>query len=372
MPVQRGGQIVEDGYIIAPVPSAPVPPPQPPAPQPPPQPPAPQPSPPSPPPQPPPPKPAEEIGGLTVAKAVAVAQSYTAPPQPPAPTPKPPEEIGGVSVQQAVQIAADYGVTAPPSATGASTTAGGTGDGNAAVEPDGDQDFTDPESGDGNFTDDDWDALLAEQDTLASGGIVLYSITHPKPGTIIGTPYAGTHGKAFNVAGGSDNWESENADDVWLYPGTHIVAVEDGVVSPGGWGYGQSAAGGRFAGWRVHLVGKSGRIYYYTHMSSLVAAKGETVKAGQLLGYSGVANGVSHLHFAVNPPWKPEAFVAKAYDIAGKSTAPVMNPIQPVQPAATVGPNAGWKTLATVLHVNLRNAGVKATNIGTGLTKVVK
>jgi len=38
---------------------------------------------------------------------------------------------------------------------------------------------------------------------------------------------------------------------------------------------------------------------YYAHLSKIVVKPGEKVKTGQILGYSGVANGVAHLHFAV-------------------------------------------------------------------------
>ncbi len=117
----------------------------------------------------------------------------------------------------------------------------------------------------------------------------------PKPGKIIGTPYQGTHGKQFNVRGGSNNWESENAVDLAVPVGTPIYAVQDGVI---GSQIGSLGKGGRFAGERLHLVTSSDE-FYYGHLSKIAVKAGEHVHAGQLLGYSGSANGVAHLHFAV-------------------------------------------------------------------------
>jgi hypothetical protein len=113
---------------------------------------------------------------------------------------------------------------------------------------------------------------------------------------IIGTPDAGTHGVAFNKAGGSDNWESENAFDLAVPVGTPVYAEAAGKI---GSQIGSLGTGGRFAGIRLHLV-TAGNEFYYAHLSKLAPGikAGTTVKAGQLLGYSGSANGVAHLHIA--------------------------------------------------------------------------
>jgi murein DD-endopeptidase MepM/ murein hydrolase activator NlpD len=122
--------------------------------------------------------------------------------------------------------------------------------------------------------------------------------TYPlgKRGKVIGTPYAGTHAKAFNQAGGSDNWQSENAVDIRIPVGTPVYAEADGVLG----NTGSLGQGGRFAGLRTNLIGK-GQSWYYAHLSKLAPGirAGAHVKKGQLLGYSGSANGVPHLHFAV-------------------------------------------------------------------------
>lgn len=114
------------------------------------------------------------------------------------------------------------------------------------------------------------------------------------PAKIIGTPGKGTHAKAFNAASGSDNWESENAVDIALPKGTPLYAAVDGTI---GNQIGSLGSGGRFAGLRVHLDGKDNSLYY-AHLSKLAVKAGQQVKKGQLIGYSGEANGVQHLHLA--------------------------------------------------------------------------
>lgn len=117
------------------------------------------------------------------------------------------------------------------------------------------------------------------------------TIKNPK---IIGTPGKGTHAVAFNKSGGSDNWESENAVDISMPKGTPLYATEDGTI---GNQIGSLGSGGRFAGLRVHLDGDTNS-FYYAHLSKLAVKAGQQVKKGQLIGYSGEANGVPHLHLA--------------------------------------------------------------------------
>lgn len=128
----------------------------------------------------------------------------------------------------------------------------------------------------------------------------LHGFTLPvKGGKVIGGPYQGTHAKAFNEAGGSDNWESENAYDIAVPVGTPIFAVRDGVIGPQ---FGSLGSGGRFAGLRLHLVAGGGLEYYYAHLSRFAHGiePGTHVHVGEIIGYSGEANGVAHLHIAVN------------------------------------------------------------------------
>ncbi len=107
-------------------------------------------------------------------------------------------------------------------------------------------------------------------------------------GDLIGFPYQGTHTQF-------GNWESDNAVDIKVPVGTPVYAVTDGVI-------GQQigpldSSNPQLAGNRLHLVAGNNE-YYYAHLSRLTVKAGQRVKAGQLLGYSGEANGVAHLHFA--------------------------------------------------------------------------
>lgn len=112
--------------------------------------------------------------------------------------------------------------------------------------------------------------------------------------TQLGKPYQGTHGKTFNQKGGSDNWESENAIDLGTHVGTPVYAVADGTI---GNSIGSLGSGGRFAGLRVHLNVKGNELYY-AHLSKLTVKAGQKVTKGQIIGYTGSANGVAHLHLA--------------------------------------------------------------------------
>lgn len=106
---------------------------------------------------------------------------------------------------------------------------------------------------------------------------------------IIGTPYSGTHTLG--------NWESDNAVDIAVPVGTPLYATTDGTIGSQFGSLGSSSS--RMAGLRLHLDGPQ-ESFYYAHLSRFAPgiAPGTRVRAGQLLGFSGSANGVSHLHFA--------------------------------------------------------------------------
>jgi murein DD-endopeptidase MepM/ murein hydrolase activator NlpD len=162
---------------------------------------------------------------------------------------------------------------------------------------------------------------LAAGDLFGGGGKSGGKFDYPlaSTGKLIGTPFQGTHGKAFNQAGGSDNWESENAVDIAVKQGTPVVAVEDGVI---GQQIGSLGMGGRFAGLRLHLLGDSGNEYYYAHLSTILVKAGQRVKKGDPLGMSGSANGVAHLHFA-QKSGNPQSTISGAA-LAGGLSAPTI------------------------------------------------
>lgn len=119
---------------------------------------------------------------------------------------------------------------------------------------------------------------------------------------IIGTPGVGTHD--WNKW--PNNWESDNALDIATPVGTPIYAITKGTIGDRIGPLG--SASGRFGGERVNLKHDDGGASYYAHLSRIVVRAGQKVEAGTLLGYSGTANGVPHLHFAVKPPAKPQTY----------------------------------------------------------------
>jgi murein DD-endopeptidase MepM/ murein hydrolase activator NlpD len=107
-------------------------------------------------------------------------------------------------------------------------------------------------------------------------------------GKLIGFPYQGTH----TMYG---NWESDNAVDISVPTGTPVYAVEDGTI---GSQIGPiNSSDPHLMGLRVHLE-SAGNEFYYAHLSQLAVTAGQQVHKGDLIGYSGSANGVDHLHFA--------------------------------------------------------------------------
>jgi murein DD-endopeptidase MepM/ murein hydrolase activator NlpD len=110
----------------------------------------------------------------------------------------------------------------------------------------------------------------------------------------IGLPYQGTH----TLYG---NWESDNAVDIALPKGTPVYAVASGRI-----GSQIGPIGGNdphMAGQRLHLNIKGNELYYQ-HLQQIVVKAGQTVKKGQLLGYTGALN---HLHLGVRNG-KPQAY----------------------------------------------------------------
>jgi len=113
--------------------------------------------------------------------------------------------------------------------------------------------------------------------------------TYPlaRRGRIIGTPYAGTHRLG--------NWQSDNAVDIAIAVGTPMIAVDSGVVVKV---LRRPQSRSRFSGDQITIRSDRGNAFFYAHGMSVVNP-GQRVARGQVLGNSGSANGVAHLHFAV-------------------------------------------------------------------------
>ena len=109
-------------------------------------------------------------------------------------------------------------------------------------------------------------------------------------GPIIATP-------ADHRARPLGNWQSDNALDIAVPAGTEVLAVGDGTVERTG-GSAPRRGGGVVGGYNVTLrTADNG--YFYAHMRRVLVRPSEHVKDGHVLGESGYANGVDHLHFAV-------------------------------------------------------------------------
>lgn len=107
-----------------------------------------------------------------------------------------------------------------------------------------------------------------------------------KGNKVIGTPYKGTHTLG--------NWQSDNAVDIAVPVGTPLRALQEGVVLKVKH---HPQDGGRFAGDQITVKGANGNEYFYGHGSKTDVKPGQRIRKGQVLGRSGKANGVAHLHF---------------------------------------------------------------------------
>jgi murein DD-endopeptidase MepM/ murein hydrolase activator NlpD len=110
-------------------------------------------------------------------------------------------------------------------------------------------------------------------------------------GHIIGIPYVGTH-LDFH------NWESDNAIDISAPTGTRVFASISGTIGPQ-WGALDTGGDPHLLGLRIHIANATQELYY-AHCSRLIAKPGQHVSVGDVIGLSGSANGVQHLHFATH------------------------------------------------------------------------
>jgi murein DD-endopeptidase MepM/ murein hydrolase activator NlpD len=127
--------------------------------------------------------------------------------------------------------------------------------------------------------------------TSVSGDVAAASPGYPL--AIHGT---GLGGVAAHQARPFGNWQSDNAVDIGVPRGTTVLAVGSGTVLKlgGSWdGTGRSNPNG----YNVTLQTVD-NTWFYTHLIQRAPglAVGDHVTVGQVLGLSGAANGVDHLH----------------------------------------------------------------------------
>jgi hypothetical protein len=112
-------------------------------------------------------------------------------------------------------------------------------------------------------------------------------------GVVVGCPFV--PGSTHSPTTAPDNLASDNAIDLAVPVGTPVLAVADGTIG--------SLIGPldsddpHMAGLRVHLNGATDR-FYHAQLSRIDVVPGQHVRTGQVIGLSGEAAGVAHLHFA--------------------------------------------------------------------------
>ena len=112
--------------------------------------------------------------------------------------------------------------------------------------------------------------------------------------------HANQAGSTHDPATGANNWQTDNALDIAAPVGTPILAVADGQICAACGIGAQESRDPIRAGLRLTLLTNSNAVWY-AHLSRFAPGltPGAKVKRGQVIGYSGSANGVAHLHIAV-------------------------------------------------------------------------
>ena len=133
-----------------------------------------------------------------------------------------------------------------------------------------------------------------------------------------GGPGVGTH--SFSAP--PDNWESDNAYDIFAPDGTPVISVDTAVVTS----VSEFNSDARFWGHGVHIRCQDGTEVYYKHMKSLADGIriGRRLDPRDIIGYLGTGvNGGPHLHFGVKPPASPDKYrnAACGNETSGTATA---------------------------------------------------
>jgi hypothetical protein len=116
--------------------------------------------------------------------------------------------------------------------------------------------------------------------------------------------------------------------DVFAWQRAPLVAVADGVVVAVG-------VPSSTSGLRVRIQDGCGWEYYYGHLDEAVVAVGQTVSAGQRIGYMGrTGTGSTHLHFNVSP-WGDYSDDIDPFDLLD-ATSPTACGADPVDPEPVV------------------------------------
>jgi len=139
-------------------------------------------------------------------------------------------------------------------------------------------------------------AAACEATQLRGGSVPLPMGIAPQ---VIGTPNAPASTHDPNAW--PNNWQSDNAVDFAMPAGTPLLSVCDGVIG-NRIGTLDPSPSSRFGGMRITITCANGESWYYSHLTTIARglAPGVRVRRGTPLGTSGVANGVPHLHIAID------------------------------------------------------------------------
>jgi murein DD-endopeptidase MepM/ murein hydrolase activator NlpD len=102
----------------------------------------------------------------------------------------------------------------------------------------------------------------------------------------------------------SDTWHAPRGSgrlhegvDIIGARGLAIYAVVDGTIT-------RMLTGGALSGNSIRLTAPDGTYFFYAHLDGFAAglATGQTVRAGQVIGYNGsTGTTTAHLHFEIHP-----------------------------------------------------------------------
>ncbi len=102
----------------------------------------------------------------------------------------------------------------------------------------------------------------------------------------------------------SDSWHAPRGSgrvhegvDIIGARGLAIYAVVDGIIT-------RMLSGGALSGNSIRLTAPDGTYFFYAHLDGFAAglAVGQTVRAGQVIGYNGsTGTSTPHVHFEVHP-----------------------------------------------------------------------
>ncbi|RZJ72122.1 M23 family metallopeptidase [Flavobacterium sp.] len=160
--------------------------------------------------------------------------------------------------------------------------------------------------------------VIVQPETGVSGNFFLS--LNKKP--LYGFPVAGKGNSAIQSFWGQDRdggKRSHEGVDIFAKKGTPVVAVSDGFVSRTG----DHGIGGKQVWLRTGIFGKS---VYYAHLDEIAVESGNSVKAGDTLGFVGntgnAKGGAHHLHFGIYSGYgavNPLPFIYRTASVSQKS-----------------------------------------------------